>query len=431
MTGDTIAFVLIAAAPFTCAALGYAYFRRFGRGRRRSGWPVLLCGNAVVLLGLLSVLILGLECHYRFVSDTTDGDAATKVSQRWFRRNWPTNNKNLRDDVDYWPKKAMPRRVTFFGDSFTAGHGVSLDERFVNKVRHARPDWEVHGIAWLGAQTVGEFRYLDRLIRSGYELDTVVLVYCFNDLEPFVEGMNAVYENYEGHPPAALALVVKHSYAFNQLFYYWTIWRASRTPGLDYFGKIEEAYRGPAWEKEKRILTGFRNTVTRAGGRLLVVTFPMLIRLGRGEDENHAMHEVIDPFWREQGVPHLDLLPVLSPHKGRRLVVSGHDDHPGPYAHSLATDAILRFIETADPLPRENYTGKKPNLPPETTSLKSIFMKSVATPQPELTIEDQKAQAEESIEFLNNIKETLDEDDWEGLTESIEARLDQLEEEEE
>ena len=49
--------------------------------------------------------------------------------------------------------------------------------------------------------------------------------------------------------------------------------------------------------------------------------------------------------------------------------------------------------------------------------------------QPVLTVEEQIAQAEGNIEFLENIKETLDEGDWEGMIESIEEWIEGLEDE--
>ncbi len=48
--------------------------------------------------------------------------------------------------------------------------------------------------------------------------------------------------------------------------------------------------------------------------------------------------------------------------------------------------------------------------------------------RPVLTVEEQIAQAEGNIEFLEDIKDSLDEDDWEGMIESIEESIEELEE---
>jgi hypothetical protein len=76
----------------------------------------------------------------------------------------------------------------------------------------------------------------------------------------------------------------------------------------------------------------------------LVVTFPFLHELGP-HYEYVPVHKELDEFWQELGVPHLDLLSVYEPHQGERLTVNSHDAHPGVYAHALAADAIVRFLE--------------------------------------------------------------------------------------
>jgi hypothetical protein len=346
VSGDALLYAIALALP---PLLGVATVRFL---RRRAGAPaspaMLVAGNALVLALILSVLFLGFETHYRFVRDVTDGDALTKGSARWFERHWRTNALGFRDDVDYaFQRDGHRRRVTFFGDSFTAGHGVAVSDRFLNRVRAARPEWEVHGIAAPGASTELELVALNRLLERGYDLDTVVLVYCFNDLDPFVPELSRFYESVTREPPLPLRPLVDHSYFANALFYYWKVSRtASDAGGLDYFSMIEQAYSGEAWEREKQALREFQRAVEAGGGQLLAVTFPMLLRLGRGQEEHHPMHAKLAEFWQARGVPHLDLLPVLAPKRGPELVVSGYDDHPSPTAHALAAEALLPFLHT-------------------------------------------------------------------------------------
>ncbi len=57
------------------------------------------------------------------------------------------------------------------------------------------------------------------------------------------------------------------------------------------------------------------------------------------------MHPKLDAFWRAQGVPHLDLLPLLREHRGSQLVVSRFDDHPSAFTHGLVAETILSFLE--------------------------------------------------------------------------------------
>lgn len=57
-----------------------------------------------------------------------------------------------------------------------------------------------------------------------------------------------------------------------------------------------------------------------------------------------SVHEQLDQFWQEQGIPHLDLLPVFSNLPPSKLVVKRHDSHPNEYAHALAAEAIHEFL---------------------------------------------------------------------------------------
>src|SRR5205807_6672825 len=75
------------------------------------------------------------------------------------------------------------RRLTFVGDSFTAGHGIKrVEDRFANRLRALHPDWEVHVLANVGLDTQGEINLLNKVFYRRYQLDEVVLVYCLNDV---------------------------------------------------------------------------------------------------------------------------------------------------------------------------------------------------------------------------------------------------------
>src|SRR5256885_382239 len=50
-------------------------------------------------------------------------------------------------------------------------------------------------------------------------------------------------------------------------------------------------------------------------------------------------------FWREQKVPHLDLLPVFKDLPPSRITVNRFDPHPNEYANQLAARAIDEFLD--------------------------------------------------------------------------------------
>ena len=115
--------------------------RLAGRPGARVGWPQLVLGNLLVLLFFLCFVPLAGEIWFRFCCDNTDSLEYTKVCKRWFKRHWRENTTGFRDNVDYFNAiEPGKRRVTFVGDSFTAGHGVKeVEDRFVNRLRKAHP----------------------------------------------------------------------------------------------------------------------------------------------------------------------------------------------------------------------------------------------------------------------------------------------------
>jgi hypothetical protein len=310
-------------------------------GRTRTRWR-LVTGNVLVLAMLLSTLFAGLEVYYRYVYDQTDSWGLARAGRRWFERHVHLNNAGVRDDGDYrYQRTAGRRRVTFVGDSFTAGHGVrDVKRRFANLVRAERPRWEVHCLAVPGFDTPQTIEQLDRLRREGYELDVVVLVYCLNDIGQVVpesfELLPRLYADLENE-----GFLLRSSYAVNTLYYRYR-WRAD--PALDdYFGYTRRHYSGEPWRKQRIALDTLRNSVEEAPGNLMVVTFPFLHRLD-GEYGFDDAHRALGDHWRQRGVPHLDLLPTFRRQSSADVTVNRWDAHPNERAHRMAADALLEFL---------------------------------------------------------------------------------------
>jgi hypothetical protein len=222
---------------------------------------------------------------------------------------------------------------------------VFLEERFANVIRKARPDWQVHAIAWLGSSTTGQLALLEKLIQQGYELDVVVLVYYFDDIFDFMDQAELArfITDFITIPPIGLRFLVERSFAINTLYYRWTQREYSPTHAT-LISLVEDAYSNGPWQQQRKLLSRVNETVRRNGGTLATVTFPWLIGLDEGESQLRVMHERLDEAWREEGVPHLDLLPVFLDHAGEGLVVSKQDDHPSVRAHLLAAKEIENLL---------------------------------------------------------------------------------------
>lgn len=335
-------FLAVALLPVALAIVAFVFLRRVRRRFTAPGWPTVLTGNGLVLLTLVAAAFLGFESYYRFVYDTTDSWSIGIAHRRWFDRHWHRNNIGQRDDIDYGLKLGGRRRVTFVGDSFTAAHGVEdVQHRFVNIVRRERPHWEVHTLAFRGLETPHQTDAILEFVEEGYEFDTIVLVYCLNDISmahPLrEERLDRVYRGTREQ-----GFLVRHSWAINTLYYRY---HARSDPQLmGFYSFVQDHYTGPVWHTQEQILDEFLRAARGSARRVVVVTFPFLHALGDDYAYRPA-HEALGRFWKDRGVAHLDLLPVFIDRDPADLVVNRYDAHPNEAAHALAAEAILSFLD--------------------------------------------------------------------------------------
>ncbi len=338
------AFAAFALLPVAFGVCAVRFFRGLSRREPPVGWPAILAGNILILSVLVSLLFLGFETYYRFICDRTDAMGNTLVSQAWNEKYFHQNSLGLRDDIEY-PMTIAPgkRRITFVGDSFTAGFGVkNVDDRFVNRIRRRHPEWEVHAAAKPGLDTSTEVDLMHNLtVSNHYQLDVVVLVYQINDIGEVMPGWVREYRQMMADD-FRNGWLCRNSYFVNLFYHRWQLRQNAFM--RKYFDEVESAYQGQLWEIEKVGLLAMQNlTRMRGGTLLLVVTFPYMDQALRFK----PVHEQLDRYWKEQGVPHLDLLPVFSNLPPAQLVANPHDAHPNESAHELAARAMEEFLKRA------------------------------------------------------------------------------------
>ncbi|HWY78283.1 MAG TPA: SGNH/GDSL hydrolase family protein [Verrucomicrobiae bacterium] len=339
---ENLALGLYVVLPCLIAAV-IAALRRWVRRRVAVRWPHVVLVNFVVLLFFLSVAALGGEIYFRFIYDSTDSLLYTKVSQRWMKRYWHENQNELRDDAVYY-RELLPgkRRVTFLGNSFTAGHGIkNVEDRFVNRLRRAHPEWDIHMLAKPGYDTAMEYVCLDYLMRHHWQIDLVVLVYGLNDISDLMPERSQGFRRLQKQIDQS-GWLVKNSYLANTLVHRFYL---LRNPFMrNFYDMVHDVYPGPLWTKQKERLLALKELVESNGGKLVVVTLPYMHDMG----PNYAyqsVHDQLDQFWRESHVPQLDLLPLYRHYTARQLTVNRLDAHPNEFAHALATPVIEKFIE--------------------------------------------------------------------------------------
>jgi hypothetical protein len=260
----------------TAAGLYQLFYRNRIYRQVDHKWRRLLAGNILVLMFLLSLCCAMGEIYYRFIHDTTDAYGLTRTSVDWKKRHMHLYQSGFRDSLDRYEITPTPgqRRVTIIGDSFTVGHGVkNVEDRFANIIRHERPQWEVHVRAKNGAETYGHTKMLIDMLKSGYKLQDVVLVYVLNDISDLSREFKI-----QMMPKNPTPWIAHHSYFINTLYMRRLVVRRPQLRG--YYPMLHDLYDGPTWPKQQERLTQFHHLVRAAGGRLWVVTFPFLHELG-------------------------------------------------------------------------------------------------------------------------------------------------------
>lgn len=343
MSDDSTFWMFLIAPPLAGELILLVLIHHYTKaGAKSAPWPRVVAVNLLSCLVILGLTFAGGELYYRYIYDTTDSLAYTKVSQRWVERYCIYNSAGFRDNIEYLlAPEAGKRRVSFLGDSFTAGHGIkSVEDRFPNLIRARHPEWEVHALAAFGRDTGAEMDMLMDARKRGYVLDQVVLVYCLNDVaDLFPDWKTAVTKLFNDVDHGGW--LRRHSFFFDILYHRY---KAAHDPILSkYYSFVREGYQGRLWEIQQKRLRALRDYVQANGGRLSVVTFPFLQSLGDSY-EYRSVHQELDRLWRELGVPHLDLLGVYSNLPPERLTVSRYDAHPNEYANLLAAEKIEQFL---------------------------------------------------------------------------------------
>lgn len=312
--------------------------------RKPRGWFVLLLGNIAVFLVIVGVICGAGEIYYRFFFDSTDSFALSRVSRRWFKRHWVLNNAKLRDNVNYtYELDPNKRRISFLGDSFTAGHGIAdVDKRFANLIRKRnQSDWQVQILAANGLDTGRELDNLKSFVSGGSKLDVLVLVYVLNDISDIIPEWGTILDRIYSENDNETFLV-KHSFLINTIYY--RIKSSGDTDYEKYYDFVRQAYESNLFDLQKDRLESLYEFCKQKNIELLVVTFPFLHLMGRDDYAYRGVHRALDRFWLDLGVPHLDLLPVYEKYKARDLVIGRYDAHPNLFAHRIAADAIEAFL---------------------------------------------------------------------------------------
>lgn len=85
-----------------------------------------------------------------------------------------TNNLGFRSDIDFQFKKSDKKRVLVFGDSFTAGDGVSNKFRYTDLLEHSLPNTEIYNFGLPGSGTDQQYLLFQEYAQQ-FEHDLLII----------------------------------------------------------------------------------------------------------------------------------------------------------------------------------------------------------------------------------------------------------------
>lgn len=312
--------------------------RRLNKNRWLRCWNVALSGWMFLAFLTVCELVFALFVHH------TDATNATNISKRWITRHidGEQNDIGFRDTRDF--PKSLPeggKRVCFFGDSFTAGHGVEdSSDRFsdliAERLEARQPGkYVINNLGQLGYDA----SLIEGLVRAalieGNQMDVVVYVYMMNDIEGFDPRTQEVIQEMQKQPPQPF--LIRHTYFLN-----WLCFRTMQATGPRagrYFSHLVDSYETQPWDDLAAKLRQLHENCAAHHVDFRMVIFPFLHDLGPDYPFRSA-HAKLVQFCQSEGIPVLDLEPILTPHVDEGLKVNPFDSHPNERAHKLAADAI-------------------------------------------------------------------------------------------
>lgn len=320
--------------------LVWALKLRRGRKQRQQSLlvPNLLLSSWLVL-GVLTLL----EIFCAFGVDQSDAFNMTNISKRWFRKyiEAQRNQAGWRDRREFL--RTLPdgmRRICFFGDSFTIGHGVRRrEDRFSDRLDaeldQAQPGkFQVANLGEPGLETSQIEALMRGTLEQGYQIDVAVYVFMLNDIEGYDPRTQEVIKSLQQAEPHFF--LISNTYFPNWLYFRW---RQASGRGGEYFPHLRDSYQEAPWNGLKHKLDELHQDCKSHQVDFRMVIFPFLHNLGPNYPF-HDAHRKLREYCEAAGIPVLDLEPILTPHISEGLTVNRFDAHPNERAHAIVAEAL-------------------------------------------------------------------------------------------
>jgi lysophospholipase L1-like esterase len=313
------------------------------RRRRKQLKSSLLIPHLLLSVWFCLGLLTGAEIWCAFVVDQSDAFNMTNISKRSFRKyiEAQRNQSGWRDRREF--PRTLPegmRRIAFFGDSFTIGHGVRrCEDRFSDRVENlleqARPGkFQVANLADPGLETSQIEARVRAVLEQGYQVDVAVYVFMLNDIEGYDPRTQEVIKSLQQAEPHFFLL--SQTYFPNWIYFRW---RQATGRGGEYFPHLRDSYAEAPWNGLKSKLDELHRDCQSHQVDFRMVIFPFLHNLGP-DYPFHTAHQKLKKYCDDAHIPVLDLEPILTPHISEGLTVNRFDAHPNERAHAIVAEAL-------------------------------------------------------------------------------------------
>ena len=249
---------------------------------------------------------------------------------------------------------ALPgvRRIVIFGDSFTEGQGVKVEETMAAVLgrlleEEAPGRYEVRNCGRRGLDLPELFGGFEAAM--AYEPDLVVYALVLNDavqppefsarqsyVDDWILDRERLPDEDEPPPgslrPRVLDFVVDRVGA-------WRVGRETTRWYLDMWGEGNPE----GWARTQELVREMDRRLNRRAARFLVAPWPLFVGLETGYPF-HPVHETLRRFCMGSGIPFHDLLPVFEGRRTPDLWVHPVDRHPNEIAHRLAAESLLPVV---------------------------------------------------------------------------------------
>ena len=359
-------------------------------------WRVAL-GDAALLLGSVSLVLLGLEAALRATGFVPETERAVRrmVDARWttlldcfpsnprgyfdvdlrrqesaarFRRLAPDRfdamaryhpwavesryNALRFRDPELGPKPSGKLRVVVLGDSFAEGQGVKDGDTLARVLGRALEGlapgrYEVRNCGRRGTDFPEIFEAFEDVLP--YEPDLVVYTLTLNDaVQPQDFRARQTYlndwildrTNIPDDPDATTPFLRPRSFDFvRDRVEAFTTGRQTTRWYTDMWSEANRAGR----ERTEHYIREMKRRLNLRQARLLVAPWPLFVGLDRGYPFEPA-HETIRRFCVGAGIAHHDLLPTFRGRPTADLCVHPVDRHPNEIAHRLAAESLLPIV---------------------------------------------------------------------------------------